>query len=34
MTRGQLAIALAEHTGIAHLRDVILSSGWGTPLGQ
>ena len=34
MTRGQLAIALAEHTGIAHLRDVILSSGWGTPLRQ
>jgi len=34
MTREQLAIALAEQTGIAHLRDVILSSGWGTPLRQ
>jgi len=34
MTREQLAIALAERTGIAHLRDVILSSSWGTPLKQ
>ncbi len=34
MTREQLAIALTEQTGIAHLRDVILSSGWGTPLRQ
>jgi hypothetical protein len=32
MTREQLAIALAKHTGIAHLRDAILSSSWGTPL--
>lgn len=34
MTREQLAIALAEQTGIAHLRDLILSSSWGTPLKQ
>jgi uncharacterized protein YcaQ len=34
MTREQLAIALADHTGIAHLRDIILSSSWGTPLKQ
>lgn len=34
MTREQLAIALAKRTGIAHLRDVILSSSWGTPLKQ
>lgn len=32
MTREQFAIALAEQTGIAHLRDFILSSSWGTPL--
>ena len=32
MTREQLATALAKQTGIAHLRDVILSSSWGTPL--
>jgi Winged helix DNA-binding domain len=34
MTREQLAIALAEQTGIAHLRDLILSSSWGSPLKQ
>lgn len=34
MTREQLASALAKRTGIAHLRDVILSSSWGTPLRQ
>jgi len=34
MTREQLASALAKRTGIAHLRDVILSSGWETPLRQ
>jgi winged helix DNA-binding protein len=34
MTREQLAIALAEQTGIAHVHDVILSSGWGTLLRQ
>lgn len=34
MTREQLASALAKQTGIAHVRDVILSSGWGTPLKQ
>ncbi|MHB8598360.1 MAG: DNA glycosylase AlkZ-like family protein [Ktedonobacteraceae bacterium] len=34
MTREQLASALAKQTDIAHLGDVILSSGWGTPLRQ
>jgi hypothetical protein len=34
MTREQLAVALAKQTGIAHLRDLILSSSWGTPLRQ
>src|SRR6266699_3964883 len=34
MTREQLAIALEKRTGIAHLRDLILSSNWGTPLKQ
>ncbi len=34
MTREQLAIALAEQTGLAHVRDVILSSSWGTLLRQ
>ena len=32
MTRQQLAEALAKQTGIAHLRDLILSSSWGSPL--
>ena len=32
MTRLQLADAVARHTGIAHLRDLIVSSSWGTPL--
>ena len=34
MTREQLASAIAKHTGIADLRDLILSSNWGTPLKQ
>jgi hypothetical protein len=34
MMREQLAIALTEQTGIAHVRDLILSSSWGTPLKQ
>jgi uncharacterized protein YcaQ len=34
MTREHLAIALAEQTGIAHVRDLILSSGFGTLLRQ
>src|SRR5436305_12061444 len=34
MTREQLAIALQKRTGIAHLRDLILSSSWGTPFEQ
>ncbi len=34
MTREQLASGLAKRTGIAHLRDVILSSSWGSPLKQ
>lgn len=34
MTREQLASALAKQTGIAHLRDVILSSSWGSLLRQ
>ena len=32
LTRVQLADAVAKHTGIAHTREFILSSGWGTPL--
>jgi hypothetical protein len=32
LTRQQLADAVASHTGIAHVRDFILSSSWGTPL--
>jgi hypothetical protein len=32
LTRLQLADAVAKHTGVAHVRDVILSSSWGTPL--
>lgn len=32
LTRVQLADAVAQHTGIASLRELILSSSWGTPL--
>ncbi len=32
LTRLQLADAAAKHTGVAHLRNLILSSSWGTPL--
>lgn len=32
MTRQQLAEALARQTGIGHLRELILSSSWGSPL--
>lgn len=32
LTRLQLAEAVARHTGVAHVRDLILSSSWGTPL--
>jgi hypothetical protein len=32
LTRLQLAEAVARHTGVAHLHDLILSSSWGTPL--
>jgi hypothetical protein len=32
LTRLELANAVARHTGIAHLRDLIVSSSWGTPL--
>jgi hypothetical protein len=32
MTRLQLADAVAKHMGIAHVRDFIVSSSWGTPL--
>lgn len=32
LTRQHLADAVARHTGVAHLRDMILSSSWGTPL--
>jgi hypothetical protein len=32
LTRLQLADAVAKHTGIAQLRDLIVSSSWGTPL--
>lgn len=34
MTREQLASALASRTGIAHVRDVILTSSWGSLLRQ
>lgn len=34
MTREQLAGELEKQTGIAHLRDIILSSSWGTSLKQ
>jgi Winged helix DNA-binding domain len=34
MTREQLANALAKQTGSAHMRDVILSSSWGSLLRQ
>ena len=34
MTREDLASALEQRTGIAHLRDIILSSSWGTLLKQ
>src|SRR6266567_7417659 len=32
LTRRQLAGAVAKHTGMAHVRDFILSSSWGSPL--
>src|SRR5215213_2474392 len=32
MTRQELAAALASHTGISALRELITSSGWGSPL--
>jgi hypothetical protein len=32
MTREQLAIAVAKQTGVPKLHEVILSSGWGSPL--
>src|SRR5215213_3957680 len=32
MTRQQLADALVSHTGISVLRELIVSSGWGSPL--
>lgn len=32
MTRQQLADALAKHTGIARLRELIVSANWGSPL--
>jgi DNA glycosylase AlkZ-like len=32
LTRLQLAGAVAKHTGAAHVRDLILSSSWGSPL--
>ena len=32
MTRQQLADAVAKHTGVARVRDLILSSSWGSPL--
>jgi len=32
LTRVQLADAVAKQTGVAHTRDFILSSSWGTPL--
>jgi hypothetical protein len=32
LTRPQLADAVAKHTGLAHFRDFMLSTSWGTPL--
>ncbi len=32
LTRLQLAEAVARHTGVAHVRDLIVSSNWGSPL--
>ena len=32
LTRLHLADAVAKHTGVAHLRDMILSERWGSPL--
>jgi Winged helix DNA-binding domain len=32
LTRLQLADAVAKHTGVAHVRDLIVSSSWGSPL--
>jgi hypothetical protein len=32
MSRSQLADAVAKHTGMAQMRDFILSESWGTPL--
>jgi hypothetical protein len=32
MTRGQLAAAVADRTGIPQLRELVESKGWGTPL--
>jgi hypothetical protein len=32
LTRSQLADAVARHTGMAHVRDFILSESWGSPL--
>jgi hypothetical protein len=32
LTRQQLADAVAKHTGVAHVRDLIVSSNWGSPL--
>lgn len=32
MTRPQLADAVAKHTGVANMRDLIVSSSWGSPL--
>jgi hypothetical protein len=32
MTRQQLADAIARHTGVSALRELILASGWGSPL--
>ncbi len=32
LTRLQLADAVAKHTGVARVRDLILSSSWGSPL--
>jgi hypothetical protein len=32
LTRQQLAEAVAQHTGLVHVRDFILSTSWGSPL--
>jgi hypothetical protein len=32
LTREQLADALVQHTGISHIRELVLSSSWGSPL--